>query len=280
MLKSRSGSQGSPSATAPQTIEVVRRRARNRLIGAAILVLVGVLGFPLLFDTEPRPVAGDVRIEIPARGDTSAMLSKAPAASDDAEPATKPATKPVEPVARPTEQAKSESALTAKEGLDARETVVEPVDRAEPVKAAATKEPVAEKKLVTKAMEAVQANDQAKTQAADQAKLKAAQAAASKEKTESAAADSARAKALLEGKAPAGNERLVVQVGAFSDAVAARTTRLKVERAGMTTYTHVADTPSGKLIRVRVGPFGSRAEADKAAGKLKALGLPARILAL
>ena len=45
----------------------MRRRARHRLIGAAVLVLVGVIGFPLLFDTQPRPIAVDIPIEIPDR---------------------------------------------------------------------------------------------------------------------------------------------------------------------------------------------------------------------
>ena len=72
--------------------------------------------------------------------------------------------------------------------------------------------------------------------------------------------------------------RFVVQVGAFADAAKAREARLKVERAGLKTYTHVAETKDGKRIRVRVGPFDNRAEADKAARKIKGLDLPAAIL--
>ncbi|HSI47352.1 MAG TPA: SPOR domain-containing protein, partial [Ideonella sp.] len=94
--------------------------------------------------------------------------------------------------------------------------------------------------------------------------------------------DGAKARALLEGQtAPvAGEGRFVVQVGAFSDAALAREARLKVERAGLKTYTHVAETKEGKRIRVRAGPFGTRAEADKAAEKIKGLDLPAAILTL
>ena len=56
------------AAAAPaESIEAVRRRARHRLIGAAVLVAAGVIGFPLLFDTQPRPVAVDIPIEIPDR---------------------------------------------------------------------------------------------------------------------------------------------------------------------------------------------------------------------
>ena len=55
---------------------------------------------------------------------------------------------------------------------------------------------------------------------------------------------------------------------------------MKLEHAGLKTYTHVADTKEGRRIRVRVGPFASRGEADKVAGKVKALALPAAILTL
>jgi DedD protein len=107
--------------------------------------------------------------------------------------------------------------------------------------------------------------------------------AASPEAAKTAAApkptDSARAQALLDGKA-APSARVVVQVGAFADQARAREVRQRLERAGLKTYTHVADTPEGKRIRVRLGPFDSRAEAEKAATKVKALGLPAAILTL
>jgi DedD protein len=75
-----------------------------------------------------------------------------------------------------------------------------------------------------------------------------------------------------------GNERIVVQVGAFAEVERAREARLKLERAGLRTYTHVAQTPQGQRIRVRLGPFATRAEADKAAARAKALGLPAVLL--
>ena len=55
-----------------------------------------------------------------------------------------------------------------------------------------------------------------------------------------------------------------MQVGAFADAAAARETRGKVEKLGLKTYTQVVETASGNRIRVRVGPFASRDEADKA----------------
>jgi len=76
------------------------------------------------------------------------------------------------------------------------------------------------------------------------------------------------------------NGRFVVQVGAFADADKAREVRQKLEKAGLKTYVNVAKTADGERTRVRVGPFGSRAEADKAAERVKALSLSAAILTL
>ena len=74
--------------------------------------------------------------------------------------------------------------------------------------------------------------------------------------------------------------RFIAQVWAFADAAKAKETRLKLEKAGLTTYIHVAETPEGKRTRVRVGPFSNRADAEKAAAKIRGLDLPAAILTL
>ena len=42
-----------------------RARARRRLIGALVLLVVGVVGFPLLFETQPRPLPLDTPILLP-----------------------------------------------------------------------------------------------------------------------------------------------------------------------------------------------------------------------
>ncbi|HEY9096669.1 MAG TPA: SPOR domain-containing protein [Hydrogenophaga sp.] len=270
MLTSRSGSQGNASAPPPQSIEVVRRRARHRLIGAAVLVLVGVLGFPLLFDTEPRPVAGDIPIEIPSRTDAPVMAK-----------AEKGADVRNEEAPRASEETSAGTSVAARDSLSAKEEVVEPgagpVTVPSPVEREVTPPPAKDTQNETQAKlakAAKAAEEERAAKAAAQAKV----AAAAKAKSE--AAESARAKALLESKSPVGAERFVVQVGAFAEASSAQATRVKLERAGLSTYTHVAQTASGKLIRVRVGPFSTRAEVDRAAAKVKALGLPARILTL
>lgn len=72
----------SKSASA-DTVQQARTKARQRLIGAVVLLLAGVIGFPLVFETQPRPIPVDVTIEIP-RKDTAAPL---PAPAPRATPA-------------------------------------------------------------------------------------------------------------------------------------------------------------------------------------------------
>ncbi|MEK7346603.1 MAG: SPOR domain-containing protein [Pseudomonadota bacterium] len=94
-----------------ENIEVVRRRARHRLMGAVVLVLLGVVGFPLLFDTQPRPVAVDTPIVIPDRQSTAPLTSATPV------PAAQAPAKPLLPASE---------AVPAQASLDAREEVVSP----------------------------------------------------------------------------------------------------------------------------------------------------------
>ena len=74
--------------------------------------------------------------------------------------------------------------------------------------------------------------------------------------------------------------RFAVQVGAYSDAAMLRETRQKVEKLGLKTYTQVIEGDTGKRTRVRAGPFTTKEEAQAAAVKLKAAGLPANLLTL
>ena len=232
---------GDSSATPaqPDSVEVMRKRAKHRLIGAAVLVLVGVIGFPLLFDNQPRPIAVDIPIEIPDKNKVKPLVVPAvPAPSAAA--ASAPA-KPVAVAPAPVPEAPA------------------PVEKPPKPAVAASEAPAVAKKPEPKPVE---------TPAAVKP------------------TESAKAKALLEGKDVAAKEpaaadgRFVVQVGAFADVAKAREARLKVEKAGLKTYTQVVETKDGRRIRVRVGPFAGRAEADQAAEKIKKLDLSAAVLTL
>ena len=242
------------AAGSGESIEWVRRRARHRLIGAVVLVLLAVVGFPLMFDTQPRPVAVDTPILIPDRPTNSPLkVTQAPPAE------TQPA-KPLLPDAKP---------LPAQEGLDAKEEVVQNA------KPALEDEPKRAQEPSSKPVEAAPKPPEAKAEA---------KSAPSKtdnsEPTAKPKDDGNKARALLDGKPPeAGGERHVVQVGAFSDLAKVREVRRKLEQAGLSSFTQVVDGKDGKpTTRVRVGPFSSREEAEKAAAKVRKLELSAAVL--
>jgi DedD protein len=263
------GKQDAPLAQdAPvETVETMRSRAKRRLMGALVLVVIAVVGFPMLFETQPRPVLVDVPIEIPDK--------------NKVKPLHPPTALPAAPAAA--------AKVDDKASLGGKEEIVSPAPAAAPAAtpknepkqevALANTAPSATKSIVTPAPSAP---DKAAADKAAAEKAAAAKAAADKSK-----AEAAKAQALLEGKAPAPTEpasaqgeRFIVQFGSFADVTKAREARQKVEKAGLKTYAQIAETEQGKRYRVRVGPFATRAEADKAAAKIKTLDLPANVLTL
>jgi hypothetical protein len=67
-------------------VREVRIKARRRLIGVTLLLVIGIIGFPLLFETQPRPIPVDIPIEIPARDGAAPLHVAAPDASSPAWP--------------------------------------------------------------------------------------------------------------------------------------------------------------------------------------------------
>lgn len=81
------------------------------------------------------------------------------------------------------------------------------------------------------------------------------------------------------GSAPAPSEfRFALQVGAFANEENARKAQAKLQAAGFKAYLEELQTSQGKRIRVRVGPFATRDEAEKAAPQIKELNLPALLV--
>ncbi|MGE0070984.1 MAG: SPOR domain-containing protein [Thiomonas sp.] len=265
-----------------QSQDALRARARRRLIGAVALVLAGVIVFPLVFDSRPRPVPSNIELDIPSQnkapgltvpasapmlpaassvavptGERAAVAhaaSAAAAASQSAPPAPAPAPQAVsKPAPQPTPAAPKPGAVQQ----------VQPV-----VTRPAPKPPTPTPDQARQLASARQALAALEGKSPDQISLAQAEAALAS-KPHAPQEDAAPSKA-----------RYVVQAGAFADAHAAQSVRTRIEKAGFKTYTQVVDTAQGKRIRVRVGPFTTRDEADRVLRKLQALGLSGAVLAL
>jgi DedD protein len=285
-----------PADTA-EAMREVRARARTRLMGATVLLLIGVIGFPLLFETQPRPIPVDLPIEIPARNaaavvDASShpagrvapsaapLVASVPTAEsvtyDSRSSAPVAASTPAPEPAHRSAFASLASALTssASRASDAPASAayVAP-SMGGPKPAAAPAKPA--DKPVRPAPVAAASKPSPAPHAAGPVLPPPVEA--SKPSPAAILADATPAKS---SDAAAGAGRFVVQVGAFLEDAKVRDARAKVEKLGMKTYTQPVDTPTGKRVRVRVGPYATKAEADKTASRLKADGLQAVVLAL
>jgi DedD protein len=70
----------------------------------------------------------------------------------------------------------------------------------------------------------------------------------------------------------------VIQVAALANADNAKQLQDKLAASGVKAYTDTVKGANGTLTRVRVGPFGSREEADKALARVKKLGVDGKVV--
>ncbi len=278
---SRRGGRDAPDPALPE-----KKRARRRLIGAIALALGVAVGLPMLLDSEPKSPANDIAIDIPSKEKVTVA----------------PVPVPV-PVPAPVQAVPAQG--SANNGLDQSEEIVDTplpakskpvpmptpvspvpatvVAAAEPVKPTYVEpkpvkvEPKVEPKHEPKRESRAEARPEPKHELKPEPKPA---------KVEKANDDAARALAILEGKPAARAEAKAEEKSADSDGgkfvvqVAALATQDKVDElqaklrdAGIHSYTQKVSSPGGQRIRVRVGPFGSRDEAEKTRAKLQKIGL-------
>lgn len=232
----------------PDNAEQLRRRANRRLLGASILLLIAIIAIPMFLEREPPPLPDNVDVRIPPV-EGMKFEPKFPAGSD----AKKSGGKAVE---RPAEI----PAITEPSGAQAAVGGViapPPPTPAPPVAAVSPKPASAEAKL-----SAVAPKEAAKPSA--QAPEKPAEKVAAKEST------------------PADRRlgQLVVQVIAVRDPVTAKQFYEKAKGLKFPVYTEKIDVADGVVIRVRVGPYATRPQAESARTKLAQAGFEAKVLIL
>lgn len=290
-----------------------KKRARRRLIGAMALALAAIIGLPMILDSEPKPLADDISIRIPAKDKATELASsqvaepvtprKSAVIDSDAveeiiEPVSsvksKPAAADVVSKAAPvktdvaTVVANADKPVNAEPRLERKaELKAEPKPDTKPevrTESKADTKPVSkpetktENKPVTKPAEkdlqTAKADHKADSKPEPKTETKLV-------KTHSNDDDAARALAILEGKAPpkvakpeaADKSSFVVQVAVLSTQEKVDELQAKLKSGGIRSYTQKVPTASGDKTRIRVGPFESKEEAEKMRAKLTKLGL-------
>ena len=279
---SRRGGKEAPDPVLPE-----KKRARRRLVGAIALALGVAVGLPMLLDSEPKAPFNDIAIDIPSK-------EKAAAPAPAPVPAAAPAQaaghngldqseeiidSPLPPAARPTPAPAAVPApvLAAVQPAPAKPAYVEPKSEPKPEPKPVKVEPKHEAKPEPKHEVKVESKPEPKHEVKVEAKPEPKPA-----KPAQSADDAARAMAILEGKPQekaqdkahdAGSGKFVVQVAALATQDKVDELQDKLREAGIKSYTQKVSSPAGERIRVRVGPFGSREDAEKTRAKLQKLGL-------
>jgi len=278
-----------------------KKRARRRLVGAVALVLAMIIGLPMILDSEPKPMADDIAIQIPSRDKPPVVV----------------------PAATPPAAATSTTSVPVAASLDPREQVVAMPPAATGTAATGTKTPAAsipapdtaiknakpdvkpDAKAESKPQETVHGamtdkqDSKPESKPTDKPADKAADKQVAKvehkqdQKTEQK--DEARAAAILDGKdidaRQAGEKKtdnkadnksgkFIVQVAALTSKEKITELQGKLSDAGFKPMLQTVPTDAGVTTRVRVGPFASKDEAQSAMSKLDKLGLHGKLLPL
>ncbi len=215
-----------------------KKRARRRLIGAIALVLAAIIGLPMIFDSEPKPLSDDIDIQIPSRDKT------APSAS-------RPMPLPPEPVAGDPKSDSIADPLAAKPAAEAK----------------------SDANVATAAPAITPAPADDRSAAPAPAKLLPTKPAPPKADAGTRAGAAAATDKLAETIAEKTRNRFVVQVAAVSSQAKAEELQNRLKKAGIQSYSQRVSTKDGDRFRIRIGPFGNREEADKMRGRLGPLGL-------
>jgi len=234
---------------------VLKKRARRRLIGAIALVTLVIVLLPMFLDSDPRPLNPEINIQIPEQSTPfSSRVAALPTAPAQGGAQAGPGAK----VAESARAAPSETVKPVSEGenktVDEQKRTQEQERRGE-----------SEKRATEERAAKVESAPKAEARSAPKPEPKPAVKPESKPEPK-ATAEVSREKA-------AGGEGFVVQVAALADAEKAKALRGRIADNGLRAYTEVVRTAKGEVTRVRVGPFGSKEAAQKAADELKKLGL-------
>jgi len=252
---------------ADHAVDDQKRRARRRLVGAVVLALAAAVILPMLLEKEPQPLGEDVSVQIPPvdEGKFVNRLTR----SRPGETAAKADPKGSGPAAKsgtPTPEAAKAAAPEAPAPIPAAEGAAA---AAPPAVAVESPPPASPSKSIAAAEQRVLAGPPPKSTPAADAK-----AGPPAKPAQATPAPVAAAAPALAADANAGpSESFAVQLAAFSDDKGANALAGTLKKAGhATAYVEAVDTGHGKLWRVRVGGFTTRADADAARTKLKSEG--------
>ncbi|MCQ4144782.1 SPOR domain-containing protein [Vogesella sp. AC12] len=243
------------SLSAHDELLMLRKRARRRLVGAIVLVLVATTVLWNVLDALPEQEMKPEQVEIsglPASAPTPIPVALPPVVASAPQETDILATLPPEDsvlAPPPAAEASRPPAVAPVTPAVAPVAVVTPPPAPKPAEPKPVTPKVADKKAEPAVAEKKAAPDPA-------AILEGREAEAPRAATTAATA-----------------EKYQVQLAALSDADKISALKQRLSAVGVAARFSKVQTSKGEVTRVRVGPFGSRAEADAALRKLERAGV-------
>jgi len=222
---------------------LLRKRARRRLVGAIILVLVSIIVLPAIFD-EPKPDDEPHEIAINLPGvDRSTIVPS---------------------IEQRTQESLSDMSATTElpNEPEIHTQDIEKIIEAHSYESGGIPIPGVKPKLDKRPTEILSANNASSARSANTPA--AAASVAETTKASQTSSDSTKG--------------FVVQLGAFSDQSKARQQHANLVSSGFNAYTETLKVDNKEVTRVRIGPFMTRGAADSELKKLKNIGLDGVII--
>ena len=236
-----------------------KRRARRRLVGAVLVALLVAIGLPFVLDPEPSFQRPDIRVDLPPR-DVPLPNGSGPAAVESPTQGQTPARSSEQAVPPPPVQ----SMARGSEGSP-------------PAQSAAASQSAAAGQSGGRSPPSPQAGSgRPQSDPTPPARNPASQASPGSGPGVNPSIRPAPA-SLPNAQSPPAT-RWVVQAGLFARAENATSLVSKIKAMGLPAYTEAVDTGQGARLRVRVGPFASRGEADQARARLSLNGIDAALV--
>lgn len=290
-----------------------KRRARRRLVGALIIGLGVAVILPFVLDSEPRYPRPDIRVDIPSRDaqlpvrvqnedDTAAPTGqRAPVSAEAARAARAEAGRAAESRdasvgGSPTNAARAAADAIQQPRAPMVQQLEAPNDSSGTGRQPAAPRPDQDAARAAAAKAEAQRQEAARAEAA---KANAARAEAARQEAarqEAARQEAARQEKLRAQAAAAArvdpprppadvaartlpSQNWAVQVGQFARPENARAAEARASGLGLRAYSETLHTAQGDRVRVRAGPFATRAAAEEARSRLIGAGLEAALIA-
>ena len=276
------------SRTLPEACVLLEKQASSRkrlqalVLANLVLLAAAALAYLVWAPSDTKPLALEPAVTVAqatAAASRPSAVASAPAAAAAPASAPAPAVAASAPVAPPTPTPAAPATPAPKTAAPAS-TPAQPAEANRPTPSAASATSAATKASKTPASAPATAAPKPSAKATPPAEPASRAASAAKAKTKAAKA----AKTPASAAAPAASAPLptvgtaagyYINVGLFADEANARKAQARLLNEGLPAFRQELNNAKGRRIRVRVGPYESRAKAEAAATSIRAMALEA-----